>query len=558
MTETTKSRPKKIKSKKITIESPSIPIKGELIIPGQDEEPSYQLHVVDKKTGKTVNILDSIEDMQLLGTSLKIKSSEKQEWESAISPIQNFSPNQLVSLKNILDEMGPTAQRSLIEEAIQRIIDQSSNKDTFALPSHALMFTLLAMFAGKPDMIPRRLLSKPHSEWTVNEQKEAEDFLSSILKVEKSTSYLNGRESIEEKYIAVVSDNPKVEAEAEIDVSLFKSDIHFREVSLALYIKRTFGAEGLRHLLGFLIGLEENFRKGHFIWSVNDHLERLGYRKKANGTFDHELKKTSSEIIRVFQSLFITARKKEGKKEVIQGERLFSIDGFRQEIFDKVIIDEKIKLRATDFWYKNAFEPKDGHAAKYTKLLKKIAQENHREHPLTIYLTPLLAIFWRMNPQQKISISSLMDWCDLDPSGRYKMRDLRSLESELNYMKEHGYLGDWSHTGEKFLPSECNDPFNCSLTLTPPKWLGEELKLIQANREIPALEKKEDKITTIEELKETFKISKLTMRQFGNHLGITGQMVSLLLKEQRQITKDVSDKLRTFTSKMSIEVTTNK
>lgn len=543
---TTKEKPKSKKVKK-----PSIPLVGELIIPPKDAETSYQLHVVDKKTGKTVEILDSVEDMQLLGMSLKIKSSEKQEWESAISPIQSFSPNQLVSLKNILNEMGPTAQRSLIEEAIQNIIDQSSNKDTFALPSHALMFTLLAMFAGKPDMIPRRLLSKPHSEWTAIEQKEAEEFLSSILKVEKSTSYLNGRETVEEKYIAVVSDNPKVEAQAEIDISLFKSDIHFREVSLALYIKRTFGAEGLRHLLGFLIGLEENFRKGHFIWSVNDHLARLGHRKKANGTYDHELKKTASEIIRVFQSLFITARKKEGKKEVIQGERLFSIDGFRQEIFDKVIIDEKIKLRATDFWYKNAFEPKDGQSAKYTKLLKKIAQENHREHPLTIYLTPLLAIFWRMNPQQKISIPSLMDWCDLDPSGRYKMRDLRSLESELSYMKEHGYLGDWSHTGEKFLPSECADPFNCSLTLTPPEWLGQELRLVQANREIPALEKKEDKIVGIEEFKEIYKKSKLNVRQFGNHLGITGQMVSFLLNEKRHITKEVSDKVRAFADKFS-------
>lgn len=544
---TTKEKPKSKKVKK-----PSVPLVGELIIPPKDTETSYQLHVVDKKTGKTVEILDSVEDMQLLGMSLKIKSSEKQEWESAISPIQSFSPNQLVSLKNILNEMGPTAQRSLIEEAIQNIIDQSSNKDTFALPSHALMFTLLAMFAGKPDMIPRRLLSKPHSEWTAIEQKEAEEFLSSILKVEKSTSYLNGRETIEEKYIAVVSDNPKVEAQAEIDISLFKSDdIHFREVSLALYIKRTFGAEGLRHLLGFLIGLEENFRKGHFIWSVNDHLARLGHRKKANGTYDHELKKTASEIIRVFQSLFITARKKEGKKEVIQGERLFSIDGFRQEIFDKVIIDEKIKLRATDFWYKNAFEPKDGQSAKYTKLLKKIAQENHREHPLTIYLTPLLAIFWRMNPQQKISIPSLMDWCDLDPSGRYKMRDLRSLESELSYMKEHGYLGDWSHTGEKFLPSECTDPFSCSLTLTPPEWLGQELRLVQANREIPALEKKEDKIVGIDEFKEIYKKSKLNVRQFGNHLGITGQMVSFLLNEKRHITKEVSDKVRAFADKFS-------
>lgn len=520
---------------------------GELIIPEKVEEAGFQLHVVDKKSGKIVNILETAEDVQLLGMSLKIKASEKKEWESVLSPIQNFSQHQLNSLKNILSDMGPTAQRSIIEEAIQNVINQSSNKETFALPSHALMFTLLAMFAGKPDMIPRRLLCKPHSEWTAIEHKEAEEFLSSILKVEKNVLYLEGKESIKEKYIAVISDNPKVEAEAEIDISLFNADIRFREMSLALYIKRTFGAEGLRHLLGLLIGLEENFRKGYFIWSVNEHLERLGHHRKANGSFDYKLKKTASEIIRVFQSLFITARKKEGKKEVIQGERLFSIEGFRQEIFNKVVIDEKIKLRATDFWYKHAFEPKEGHTAKYTKLLKKIAQENHRQHPLTIYLTPLLAIFWRMNPQQKISIQSLMDWCDLDATGRYKMRDLRCLESELNYMKERGYLGCWSHTGEKLLPSDCVEPFNCSLTLIPPEWLDGELQAIQANREIPALENKKSKVATIEEFREIFKASKLTVRQFGNQLGITGPMVSLLLNQKRHITKEVSAKLRIFT-----------
>jgi hypothetical protein len=520
-------------------------------------EPDYKLtvvnkklHVVDNRTGKTINI-KTIADLHSLGISLgEVDRSESKEWEPTASSIQNFSPNQLTSLKNILSEMGPTAQKSLIEEAIEKIVEQSSNKDTFALPSHPLMFTLLAMFAGKPDMIPRRLLTKPHSEWTEKEHKEAEEFFSSIIKVEKTTSYESGREETHSKHIAVISDNPKVEASAQIDIHLFKTDIHFREVSLALYIKRTFGAEGLRHLLGLLIGLEENFRKGHFIWSVNDHLARLGHKKKANGSYDHELKKTASEIIRIFQSLFITARRKDGKSETLRGERLFSIDGFQQEIFDKVIIDEKIKLRATDFWYKNAFEPKDGQSAKYTKLLKKIAQENHRVHPLTIYLTPLLAIFWRMSPQQKISVTNLMDWCHLGSEGRYKMRDLRSLESELNYMKQNGYLGEWSHTGEKSLPSDCQNPFTCSLTLTPPDWFGQEIGLIQSNKEIPALEKKnEDKLVDFEEFREIYKKSNLNVRQFGNRVGITGQMVSYLLNEKRQISKEVSDKVRAFADK---------
>ena len=106
-----------------------------------------KLHVIDSKTGKTIKILDTLEDLELLGVSLKeINSSEKKDWESAISSIQHFSPPQLLALKNLLNDMGPTIQKTYIEDAIQRVVEQSSNKDTFALPSHALMFTLLAMF----------------------------------------------------------------------------------------------------------------------------------------------------------------------------------------------------------------------------------------------------------------------------------------------------------------------------------------------------------------------------------------------------------------------------
>ena len=142
-----------------------------------------------------------------------------------------------------------------------------------------------------------------------------------------------------------------------------------------------------------------------------------------------------------------------------------------------------------------------------------------------------------------------MEWCHLGSDSKYRLRDLRSLESELNYMKEHGYLGEWAHTGEKGLPSDCENPFSCSFTLTPPDWFGQEVKLIQANKEIPALEKKEDKVVDIEEFREIYKKSQMNVRQFGNHLGITGQMVSYLLNEKRQITKEVSDKVRAFASK---------
>jgi hypothetical protein len=263
------------------------------------------------------------------------------------------------------------------------------------------------------------------------------------------------------------------------------------------------------------------------------------------------LKKSASEIIKVFQSLFITARKKEGGKEIIQGEKLFTIEGFRQEIFDKVVIDERIRLRATDFWYKNAFEPINGQSGKYTKLLKKIAQENHREHYLTIYLAPLLAIFWRMNPEQKISVLNLMDWCDLESKGKYRMRHLKSLEAELNYMVKCGYLGCWVNSGESASLLDCADPFSCSLTLTPPEWLEQEIKSIQANKELPSISHREkESLISLEEFQDIFSASKLTGLEFSKKTGISSSMISYILRGKRPISKEISEKIKQCKEKL--------
>ena len=223
-----------------------------------------------------------------------------------------------------------------------------------------------------------------------------------------------------EKKIAIICNNPKVESKANITDTFFKDCINFREASFAMYLKRTFGPEGLRHFLGLIIGLEDNSRKGHFEWTLDEHLERLGYRKKANGSYDIEAKKIASEAVKIFTSFCITSKRKDGK-DGFNFMKLFNLETGCVEILDRPIID-KAYITATDFWYKNAFSPKDRQSPQYTKLLRKISKENHREHPLTLYLTPLLAIFWRMNPKKKISVKNLMHWCDLDTVGKYKLK----------------------------------------------------------------------------------------------------------------------------------------
>lgn len=425
---------------------------------------------------------------------------------------------------------------------------QRKIRATFAIPSHPLMFTLLCMFAGKPERIPRKLLEKPYKERTLDEQKQAEDFLHSIFETKSSSFYTpEGNVVREEKTTAVISNNPKIEAKAEITGTLFSEDLSFREGALAIYIKRSFKAEGLRHLLGLLIGLEDNFRQGYFEWNVNEHLERLGYKKR-HRAYDTELKRTATEIVKIFTSLFITARRKDkGGKEIILGERLFNIDGFKIEMFEQEIINESIKLRATDFWYKHAFEPPDGSNPKFTKLLRKIAQENHRNHPLTIYLTPLLAIFWRMSPTgHKLSIKALLDWCNLrTKTGKgYGRREIRNLEAELNYMREAGYLGDWENSGEAPLPSQCKVPLKCVLTLTPPGWLQKELLQIKGETIKHLPPPKEEPLLTREELTRLIHNSGLTIKQFANHVGVSRQMISYIKNGQRKMTRRISDKIR--------------
>ncbi len=437
-----------------------------------------------------------------------------------------------------------------VEHQLTQFIGQvnralAERQKTFAMPSHPMMFTLLAMFSGKPERIPRKLLTKPHGERTEEEQKEANKFLHSIIGTNTKTNYeSDGSKIVEETKTYLVSDNPKVQAKAEaVYGSMFSDDPAYSEEAQALYIKRTFGAEGMRHLLGLIIGLDENGRQGDFEWNINDHLGRLGYKKQDRGAFPPEAKKTATAIIKVFTSLLITTFRKDGKNEKLEGQKLFSVDGFKIEKYDQEIINETLTLHATSFWYRNAFEQNDGKSPQYTKLLKKISQENHREHPLTIYLAPLLAIFWRMQLEEKMSLKNLMDWCDLDYKDSRKFKkNVRDLEAELNYMVEHGYMGTWKNSEETLLPSACSKPLDCILTLKAPTWLENEVQLIHDKRDSFLLPTK--KALSKDEFNNILKASNMSCRQLGNHLGISGQAVSNYATGKRKISPAISEKIR--------------
>lgn len=438
------------------------------------------------------------------------------------------------------------------------------DNETFAIPSNPLMFTLLAMFAGRPERIPRNLLEKPHNERTPEEKEVADQFIHSIFDKQTSVSYDNkGREVRETKTMAVLADNPKVEAKTEIGTTLFGDDLSWKEESLALYIKRTFGAEGLRHLLGILIGLNDAGRTGEYEWNVNEHLDRLGYKRMQNGTYSYNLKQTALEIIKIFTSLFITATNKDEKGTgKIKGKRLFYIEGYEKEYKENWVVNEKLTIKASDYWYRNAFETSKGSSQQFTKLLKEIARENHREHALTIYLAPLLAVFWRINPEvRELSFKNLLEWCDIDLNkDPHKMRTIKDIESEFEYMRLKGYLGSWENKTTNAPLSESTDPLNCILAFYPPDWLKEEFKLISSKKKIYLKERlrqgkaqgnspceintSQGKPFTKEEFAKLLNNTGLTIKQFANHLGVSRQMVSYIKSGKRRISPQLEEKIR--------------
>jgi len=469
----------------------------------------------------------------------------------------NDVPTQLT-----FSEEGALLAWPLIEpfaELLAKLIEPPKPPQTFALPSHPLMFTLLALFSGNPAQIPRRLFETPFNELSPEDQKQLAKF-SGNLKEEILGAGLDpdtGEKRGEDKtrITALVSDSPKVSGE----LSLFKEDVYFRENALAVYIKKTFGVEGLKHLLGLLIGLEENFRRGSFEWDIHEHLSRLGYKRGAGSYAKAE--RDASSIIKLFTSIYITANQRAGERTKIEGLRLFSIDGFKQELFKNEVIKEKLIIRATEPWYKLAFEPPDKRSSpRYTKLLKQIAAENHHNHSLTIFLAPLLAVFWRIQKtEQGFSVSGLMEWCNLNPRDHRRTDALKGLEGELNYMVEKNYIGKWENLGYKDaygykvkedpLPSKCGEPFKCLLKLTPPEWLQKEIKQIRAKRETllagsraPALAAPPE--MTAEEFNRALANSGLTQKQFGNTVGVSQQMVAAIKAGRKRVSPKIADKVR--------------
>jgi hypothetical protein len=411
---------------------------------------------------------------------------------------------------------------------------------TFAIPTIPEMFGILPMFAGKPQKLSQaitKILTKNKEERTTDEQDQIDQYLSSIFDIETEISYSEGRENIRKKGFILLCDNPIVTANAQLP----ENHIDNQE-GLISYIKRTYGSEGLRHLLAILVGMEENGRKGICKISINEHLNRLGYKKGDNRTYKYELKKTAAEIIYILSSLYITIIKKKGKnKGSIEALKLFNLEGVKVDFDTDELINSDFYISTTE-WYKQAFLSQEDESPKYTKLLKTLIHENHLHHSLTIYLTTLFGVFWRMQSFIELKVQTLIEWCDLNSSESNKHRDYKTIESELNYMKEKNYLGNWEIKSGLLSISESKTPLEENIIIYPPIWLNESIKQIEEKKEIFMIENK-NQIINLDQFEEIYLKSNLTIKEFCEKIDISPRMFHLIKKGERNISNKISSKL---------------
>lgn len=79
----------------------------------------FELHIVEKKSGKKISSLSEIEELKL-----SINAQKKEEWERIFNSLKKFSKKQLKELKKRIQEKG----KSIPKKEIYSLINQINRK----------------------------------------------------------------------------------------------------------------------------------------------------------------------------------------------------------------------------------------------------------------------------------------------------------------------------------------------------------------------------------------------------------------------------------------------
>lgn len=409
---------------------------------------------------------------------------------------------------------------------------------TFALPSVApLMLNIVSLFSGKGRFKGIQSASKELADF----QDSLDDlkFLNHTALIRDSKGVLIPSANIQ----LILTDSPKLYAEGTLDQNIISQE------SLPIAVHRTFGAEGLRHFLALVVMLEENYRTGYFHWNVNNILKEMGYERDPGGSFNIDLKRKATEILLLLTNLTIVASRKDARREEVRLQKLFHIDSQHLVKYANGVINNTIAIQSSSYWYQDAFfqDAKNRKGRQYTKLLRKIITENHWKHSLTIYLSTLLSIFWRISrgKPRSFSVKNLVEWCNLELAGSNRTYYWNRLVQELNYMKANEYLGDYKIRSTR---SKSRISDNDTVEFYPPAWLTEEFDLIRKKRDeiIGAILPPPELVISNEEFSQIAQKLCLSNRELAQRLQISHTMVNWIQAGKRRVSDKLARKLQSM------------
>lgn len=394
---------------------------------------------------------------------------------------------------------------NFVSDIIQEALD---NNNKFAFPCISIFLNFLPLFSGKinkksPNI--KKLFEKDQNDLTLDENLEIENYFNDLFVVEKK----NNKDFIYRFF----SSNMDISTTLESNIDKF---------TLSKYITKVFGSEGMRHFLAIIQCLDQSGRQKEFETSINEHLEKLGYKREKTGSFNSRTKLIASNILRVLGSLQIEEIEYKNGKYIYNLKKLFSISGKDIDLTsNKIIIDGKFKIIVEDWWFEKSFNKED---PKYSKILKEIIFEDHKTHPITISLVPILSIMWAEKKVFKIKYIDLMKLCNLENTNQ----NIKFLKIELDYMKYRGYIKD-------FKIEEDN------IDILSPNWFNNSIQNIKDNQDNITSQKKN--YSKWDQIEDNIMKLGLSIDDLAKLLNVSSRTVYYIKSGKKTISKKMSDNL---------------
>ena len=303
-------------------------------------------------------------------------------------------------------------------------------------------------------------------------------------------------------------------------------------------LRHLFKAEGLRHWTALLrLWSIEGGRTGRVTWTLDEHLDALGYSKKVK----HNPKRRD-EIARLVESL--------ARMELV----LFGPDGRERMRAPLILVNaardiktedgnwrlEGLNLQTNEALYSGIRNFKTGKLGNnYWPVPPTLAQIDHVHHPYAISMGLLLAIRWRWAKNKGLNYialkgENLVRLAGASTNPRNATRTLHILENELTELKNKNIVGYWEWEGEI--------DFNTIIKIYPSDW---STTLVNGERRLKEAYSEPEIPTTGIKLKEWRKNKGWTQQKLADQLSVTRQTIIRIEKKEK-----LSKKIITFLRKI--------